>query len=105
MNKTSNTKRIILLAKPFWGKLIGISLIILLMSGINQIYPLIIRSLTDLITEGKTNFLFFEHPTFISLIILTLILRISGTILNRLSWYSSNLLKTKLLQSPKRSCL
>lgn len=67
------------------------------MSGINQIYPLIIRSLTDLITEGKTNFLFFEHPTFISLIILTLILRISGTILNRLSWYSSNLLKTKLL--------
>ena len=67
------------------------------MSGISQIYPLIIRSLTDLITEGKTNFLFFEHSTFISLIILALVLRIFDTILNRFSWYSSNLLKTKLL--------
>jgi ABC-type multidrug transport system fused ATPase/permease subunit len=93
----SNLTRILFLAKPFWGKLIGVSFIILLMSGISQIYPLITRSLTDLITEGKTNFLFFKNTTFVSLIILTLILRVLGSILNRLSWYSSNLLKTKLL--------
>jgi ABC-type multidrug transport system fused ATPase/permease subunit len=93
----SNIKRILWLAKPFWGKLIGISFIILLMSGINQMYPLITRSLTDLITEGKTDFLFFKRPTFVSLVILVLVLRVFSSILNRLSWYSSNILKAKLL--------
>jgi ATP-binding cassette, subfamily B, bacterial len=92
-----NTKRIVRLARPFWGKLIGISLIILLMSGVNQIYPLITRSLTDLITAGETNFLFFKNATFLSLIILILVLRIVGSALNRLSWYSSNILKARLL--------
>jgi ATP-binding cassette, subfamily B, bacterial len=93
----SHFLRILILAKPFWGKLIGVSFIILLMAGINQIYPLITRSLTDLITRGETSFFFLSKPTFVSLILLVLFLRVLSSILNRISWYSSTLLKTKLL--------
>ena len=97
MKPSSNLKRIFYLVKPFWLKTIGISLLILTTSGIGQLYPLITRSLTDLVVQGTTSFPLLHSPTFINLIVLAIILRVVDTILNRSSWYLSNMLKTKVL--------
>lgn len=96
MKKKSEFSQIILFVKPFWGRIIGISLIIVVMSAINQVYPLINRSLIDLISQGYTSFLFLPHPTFTSLILLALFLKVSVTILNRFSAYASSILSIKL---------
>jgi len=54
VKKKSDFIRVFYLARPFWGKIFGISLLILVMSGVNQFYPLITRSLIDTISTGKT---------------------------------------------------
>ncbi len=92
----SQFKQIVLLARPFWGRIFGISLIIVGMSLANQISPLIARSLIDLVSVGKTKFFLFNQPTFLNLIILALAVKVSITILNRLSQYASSLLSIKL---------
>lgn len=66
------------------------------MSSANQLYPLINRSLIDLISQGSTSFFLFKKPTFINLIILLFILRIFLTLTNQLSHYASSILSVKL---------
>ncbi len=66
------------------------------MSGINQFYPLITRSLIDIISTGKTTFFLLPHPTFTNLILLLVFLKASLTIINRISVYASSLLSSRL---------
>ncbi len=96
MKKKSDFIRVFYLARPFWGRIFGISLLILVMSGANQFYPLITRSLIDTISTGKTTFFLFPNPTFWNLIILLAFIKVSLTIINRISVYASSLLSHRL---------
>jgi len=97
VKKKYKFSRIFYLIKPFWARIFTASFIILLVSVINQIFPLITRSLTDLVTQDKTKFLFFENPTLPSLIILLISIRFIVTILSRISQYLANILRNQLL--------
>jgi len=66
------------------------------MSLTRQIYPQINRSLIDLVSTGKTKFFLFSEPSFLSLIILLLLINILVSGLNRFSVYASSILGTKL---------
>ncbi|OGD71272.1 hypothetical protein A3D09_01720 [Candidatus Collierbacteria bacterium RIFCSPHIGHO2_02_FULL_49_10] len=97
MKRKSDLLRVFQLARPFWGRIFGISILIVMLSGLNQIYPLINRSLIDLISSGDTKFFLFGKPTFINLIVLLFIIKILSTIVNRTSVYASNILGYRLL--------
>lgn len=97
MKKKTDFIRVFYLARPFWGRIFGISLLIVTLSGLNQIYPLINRSLVDLISAGETDFFLFKHATFTNLIILILLIKLSSTIVNRTSAYASSILGYRLL--------
>ena len=73
-------------------------MLLLVMSGLNQFFPLITRSLIDLISTGKTTFLFISKPTFLNLILLLFVIKIVLTIINRVSVYASSLLSSRLRQ-------
>ena len=96
MKKQSDFIRVFKLARPFWGRIFGISLLILVMSGISQFYPLINRSLIDIISTGKTTFFLLPDPTFVKLLILLVFLKVTLTIVNRISIYASSLLSSRL---------
>ena len=66
------------------------------MSGLNQISPFVNKAFIDLISTGYAQLFFFKQVTFWNLIILTVIVKIANTIINRLSWYGSNVLKAKI---------
>ena len=96
MKKKSDLIRVFKLARPFWGRIFGISLLIVVMSGLNQLDPFIYRSLIDLVSTGKTSFFLFEKPTFVHLIVFLVILKVLLTVINRISVYSSSLLSSRL---------
>ncbi len=97
MKRRSDIMRVFLIARPFWGRIFGISLLIIALSGFNQFWPLINRSFVDLISTGKTTFIFLNHATFLNLVILMLIVKIASTIINRVSIYASSILGYRLL--------
>ena len=96
MKKKSDFIRVFYLARPFWGKIFGISLLILVMSGISQFFPLASRSLIDIISTGKTTFFLFPHPTFTNILILLVFLKVALIIISRISVYASSLLSSRL---------
>lgn len=96
MAPNSITLRILSLARPFWGRIFGISLLILVLSGLNQFAPLITRSLLDLITTGQTSIFLLGRPTFLNLIFLAVLLKLTITTINRLSTYASTILSIRL---------
>ena len=96
MQKKSDFIRVLYLARPFWGKIFGISLLILVMSGISQFFPLASRSLIDIISTGKTTFFLFPHPTFTNILILLVFLKVALIIISRISVYASSLLSSRL---------
>lgn len=97
MKKESDFIRVFQLARPFWGRIFGISLLIVVLSGLNQLYPLINRALIDLISTGTTQFFLFKHATFLNLIILLATAKVLSTIVNRTSVYASSILGYRLL--------
>lgn len=97
MKKQSDFARVFLLARPFWGRIFGISLLIVILSGLNQFWPLINRSLIDLISTGKTTFFLFKNPTFVNLIVFWVVVTLLATIINRASIYASSILGYRLL--------
>ena len=97
MRKKSDFIRVFKLARPFWGRIFGISLLIVVLSGLNQLWPFINRSFIDLISTGHTSFFLFKTTTFLSLIILLLVAKLLSTIVNRTSIYSSSILGYRLL--------
>ncbi|MBI1872124.1 ABC transporter ATP-binding protein, partial [Candidatus Collierbacteria bacterium] len=62
----------------------------------SSFYPLINRSLIDLISEGSTTFFLFKKPTFVNLILLLFTIKVFLTLMNRLSMYASSLLSIRL---------
>ena len=88
--------RVFLLARPFWGRIFGISLLIVVMSSLHQLDPFIYRSLVDLVSSGQTTFFLFEKTTFVGLVIFLVILKVLLTVINRISIYSSSLLSSRL---------
>ena len=96
MKKRSDLARVFLLARPFWGRIFGISLLIVVMSSLHQLDPFIYRSLVDLVSSGQTTFFLFEKTTFVGLVIFLVILKVLLTVINRISIYSSSLLSSRL---------
>ncbi|MBI3954648.1 ABC transporter ATP-binding protein [Candidatus Collierbacteria bacterium] len=96
MKPKSQSKRIFFLAKPFWPRILGISLLIILLSAINQVYPLINKALVDLISTGQTSLFLIKRPTFVNLIILFLSFKLTATLINRLSIYGGSMLSSSL---------
>lgn len=79
--------RILRLASPYSRYILAISILILLMSGLNQVEPFITRAITDgLVNLGKTHQPF---SWFIGLLVALLAAKLTRTILNRISWYLS----------------
>ncbi|MEK7064754.1 MAG: ABC transporter ATP-binding protein [Patescibacteria group bacterium] len=97
MKKRSDLARVFLLVRPFWGRIFGISLLIVVLSGLNQLWPLINRSFIDLISTGQTTFFLFRQTTFLNLVLLLLAAKLLSTIVNRTSVYASSLLGYRLL--------
>lgn len=97
MKKQSDFLRVFHLARPFWGRIFGISLLIVILSGLNQFWPLMNRSFIDLIATGKTTFFLFKNPTFVNLLILMVVVKVLATIINRISVYASSILGYRLL--------
>lgn len=89
--------RVLRLVRPFWGRIFGISLLIVVLSALNQLWPFINRSFIDLISTGHTSFFLFKKTTYWSLIILLLVAKLLSTIVNRTSIYSSSILGYRLL--------
>ena len=86
--------RILRLAKPYYHYLSGISLLILAMSGLNQVEPFITRAITDgLIGNATTP---KSLSWFISLLLALLLAKLTRTVLNRISWYLSYKFSYKL---------
>ena len=83
-------KRLINFAKPFWKYLLGIGLVIIIMSGIRQVEPLVLKQITDKVAN-KT----FDQ-TIISLLLLLVVVKVLNTVLNRASWYLANIFSYKL---------
>ncbi len=79
--------RILRLAKPYYRYLFGISFLILLMSGLNQVEPFITRAITDGLINTNS------HPQpftwFVGILAGLLLAKLTRTILNRISWYLS----------------
>lgn len=97
MKKRSDLARVFLLVRPFWGRIFGISLLIVVLSGLNQLWPLINRSFIDLISTGQTTLFLFRQTTFLNLVLLLLAAKLLSTIVNRTSVYASSLLGYRLL--------
>ncbi len=89
--------RVFLIARPFWGRIFGISLLIVALSGLNQLWPQINRAFIDLISTGQANFFLFKHTTYLNLIVVLLVGKLFATIINRVSIYASSILGYRLL--------
>ena len=96
MANNSELKRTIQLARPFWVRIFGVSLIILAISLLNQVSPLVNKSIIDLVSTGDTTFFLLKHPTIIQLIVLYLIIQVVSTLLNRFSMFAAGLLSQHL---------
>lgn len=96
MSSNGELRRTMQLAKPFWGRIFGVSIIILVISLLNQVSPLVNKSLIDLVSSGETTFFLLKSPTIVQLIVLSLFLRITSTLLNRFSMYAAGLLSQHL---------
>jgi ATP-binding cassette subfamily B protein len=92
----NNFVRVFKIAKPFWGRLFGISLLILVLSVSKNVFPLITKSIFDIISKQPTSFFLFKNPSLVNLLALYIILKLSLTILNQASSYASSILKIKL---------
>lgn len=96
MTSKNNFIRVFKIAKPFWGRLFGISLLILVLSVSKNVFPLITKSIFDIISKQPTSFFLFKNPSLINLLVLYIILKVCLTILNQASSYASSILKIKL---------
>lgn len=97
MKRRSDFMRVFLIARPFWGRIFGISLLIVVLSGLNQLWPQVNRAFIDLVQTGQASFFFLKRATFWSLIIILLLGRLLATIINRISIYASSVLGYRLL--------
>lgn len=96
MASNGELRRTIQLARPFWVRIFGVSLIILAISLLNQVSPLVNKSIIDLVSTGNTTFFLLNHPTIIQLIVLSLIIQVASTLLNRFSMFAAGLLSQHL---------
>ncbi|MGI5827781.1 MAG: ABC transporter ATP-binding protein [Patescibacteria group bacterium] len=86
----SLTKRILLLAKPYWKRLIGISAAILAISGLKQVEPFVLKQITDTIVNSSQT----PQASFVNvlsgLLLSFLGVKLLIVVFNRLSWYLAN---------------
>jgi ATP-binding cassette, subfamily B, bacterial len=95
----SQIKQLLQFAKPFWKSLSLISFMILVISGVSQIEPLILKQITDEATQTET---LKQIPAQImTLLLFYLGVKIISVIANRLSWYLSIIFSYKLRFSLK----
>lgn len=96
MAPKNNFVRVFKIARPFWGRLFGISIIILVLSVSKNIFPLITKSIFDIISKAPTTFFLFKKPTLLNLLVLYISLRLTLTLLNQASMYAASILRMKL---------
>lgn len=96
MTSKNNFVRVFQIAKPFWGRLFGISIIILVLSVSKNVFPLITKSIFDIVSGAPTTFFLFKKPTLFNLLVLYISLRLALTLLNQASTYAAAILRLKL---------
>lgn len=96
MTSKNNFVRVFQIAKPFWGRLFGISIIILVLSVSKNVFPLITKSIFDIVSGAPTTFFLFKKPTLFNLLALYISLRLILTLLNQASTYAAAILRIKL---------
>lgn len=92
-------KKIIEYTKPYRQTLIFISMLIVIMALLNQIEPFITRAITDRLIANENHGLF----TYIGILLLVLLLvKLIQSVLNRLSWFLTNIFVIKFEASLKQ---
>lgn len=85
-------KRILEYAKPFRKTLISVSVLIFLMALLSQVEPFVTRAITDRLVQGEGQGLF----NYIGILLLVLLaVRLIQSVLNRLSWFLTNIFAIK----------
>lgn len=83
--------KIVRIAKPFWGRLGFIAVLIVFMSGLKQVEPLIAQQITDTLIGNQV-----ANLSLLSLVGILLVARLSISGLNRLTWYLTSLTTERL---------
>lgn len=82
---------ILSLARPFWGHLTFIATLIVIISGLKQVEPFMAQQITDKLIGGLDT-----SPTLPLLLVILLGTRLTISLLNRISWYTTSLTTEKL---------
>ncbi len=80
-------------AKPYWKMLLTITLLIVVMAGLNQVEPFITKEITDILVEKEASIAW--SSIFTTLLIL-LTVKIIQSILNATSFFITNIFSVKL---------
>lgn len=92
-------KKIYEYTKPYRKTLILISVLIIVMALLNQVEPFITRAITDRLVNNQDRGLF----SYIAILLLVLLLvKLIQSVLNRLSWYLTNIFVIKFEASLKQ---
>lgn len=86
--------RILPYAKPYWRRLLLITILIAIMAGINQVEPFLNKQIIDHLiqTNGQGDTL----PTILGIFLLAyLAAKLTASALNRLTWYMANIFTVK----------
>lgn len=92
-------KKILEYTKPYRKTLILISIIIVVMALLNQVEPFITRAITDRLVDSQNRDLF---SYIVILLLVLLLVKLIQSVLNRLSWYLTNIFVIKFEASLKQ---
>ncbi|NMB57118.1 ABC transporter ATP-binding protein [Candidatus Beckwithbacteria bacterium] len=86
--------KVIKLASPYWKNVLAISVVILLIAGLKQIEPIVLKNITDgLVGLGSGSTIFPKR--LIYFLLAYLLVKVLGVIFNRISWYLSSIFVQK----------
>lgn len=91
--------RILAYAKPYWRTLFGITLLIIVMAGLNQVEPFITKNITDSLIDKPLGQSF---SAVVFLLGLLLVVKLLQSSLNRLSWSLATIFSVKFESSLKQ---
>ncbi|NMC36370.1 ABC transporter ATP-binding protein [Candidatus Beckwithbacteria bacterium] len=89
-------KRIANLALPYWKQIVVISLLILVISGLSQAEPIVLKQITDAIVNQGQNYQGTIPKTIVLFLGIYLVVKLLNVLVNRFSWHLATLFTYKL---------
>jgi ATP-binding cassette subfamily B protein len=91
-------RRIAGYARPYWQTLLTIAILIALMAGLNQAEPFVTKRIMDTLTQGKL----VGWQGIAQLLGILLIVKVTSSSLNRVTWYLTNIFAVQFESHLKR---